>query len=105
MIAVTDGNLEIAKLLIENGAIIDAPYYKHSPLQIALLRDFEIAVLLLENGADINKVFVVPTRAPVRYLYASQFKEHYRLVFIPAIKESHSFLIENDMLLVSNGIK
>ncbi len=55
-LAAEEGHLKIAKLLIENGADVNA---KHSlggtPLHLAASRDhLKIAKLLIENGADVN---------------------------------------------------
>ena len=56
--ASNSGNLEIAKLLVQNGALVDIKNDKSfiaAPLSIASCRGhLEIAKLLLQNGADIE---------------------------------------------------
>ena len=55
--AAIKGHFEIAKLLIQNGADIDAKseYHKETPLHFAVLYGYsKIAELLLQNGADVD---------------------------------------------------
>ncbi len=51
------GNLEIAKLLVENGAKIDGIKNDGEPLEISCRRpNLELVQYLVENGADVNAV-------------------------------------------------
>jgi len=55
MIASLRGNFQIAKLLIENGADVNASNaYGDTPLYLAANTSFELAKLLLEKGANVN---------------------------------------------------
>jgi ankyrin repeat protein len=53
--AIEDGDLALARQLIEHGADVDAPHRKSSPLYAALYRQrWDIAGLLLDSGARVN---------------------------------------------------
>ena len=56
MLATQKGNLQIVKLLLENGASVDKQEEVLTPLMFASNRgDLEIVKLLLENGANVDK--------------------------------------------------
>ena len=66
--AAENGDIEIVKLLIDNGSNINDLYYGYTPLHKAAENgDIEIVKLLLENGADINAVDDDYSRTPLHY--------------------------------------
>lgn len=76
--AVARGDVDIAKLLIENGAEVDArsaDMFGFTPLYLAVAgRRFEMMGLLIEKGADINKVIEIEKKLEFR-LYCGKFME------------------------------
>ncbi len=53
--AYMDGNLELVKLLIENGVNVNSKFYENTPLSLAVRSNNpELVRFLIENGADID---------------------------------------------------
>ncbi|AIL66023.1 Ankyrin repeat protein [Rickettsiales bacterium Ac37b] len=77
MSAARDGRLEISKLLIKNGADVNAiSSYQETPLMWAVKNGYlEVLKFFIEKGADITILDMVTLRKGVKVLASAEPKE------------------------------
>lgn len=67
-IAVVKNRVDIARVLLDNGAKVDAPNYKNTPLQLA--HSLPMVCLLLNKGANVNGTGLNSNQTPLHNVFS-----------------------------------